>query len=169
MNFLFTAAQNKLPLYYLPIETIYEDGNAVSHFRPIVDSARIYAMPLRFAAASLSSFAVDIALFALFSFLLPTRTAQAILAATIAARICSGVFNFTLNRNWSFGSREEDWKVQGIRYLILFLCQMLASGGLVTLLSFLPLPLTVIKILVDTFLFCISYFIQRNWVFRKPS
>ena len=169
MNFLFTAAQNKLPLYYLPIETIYEDGNAVSHFRPIVDSARIYAMPLRFVAASLSSFVVDIALFALFSCLLPTRTAQAILAATVAARICSGVFNFTLNRNWSFGSREEDWKAQGIRYLILFLCQMLASGGLVTLLSFLPLPLTVIKILVDTFLFCISYFIQRNWVFRKPS
>lgn len=169
MNFLFTAAQNKLPLYYLPIETIYEDGNAVSHFRPIVDSSRIYAMPLRFVAASLSSFVVDIALFALFSCLLPTRTAQAILAATVAARICSGVFNFTLNRNWSFGSREEDWKAQGIRYLILFLCQMLASGGLVTLLSFLPLPLTVIKILVDTFLFCISYFIQRNWVFRKPS
>lgn len=169
MNFLFTAAQNKLPLYYLPIQTIYEDGNQTSHFRPIVDSARIYAMPLRFAAASLSSFVVDIALFALFSFLLPSRTARAILAATIAARICSGVFNFTLNRNWSFGSREEDWKAQGIRYLILFLCQMLASGGLVALLSFLPLPLTVVKILVDTFLFCISYFIQRNWVFRKPS
>lgn len=167
MNFLFTAAQNKLPLYFLPIETIYEDGNAVSHFRPIADSARIYAMPLRFVAASLSSFIVDIALFALFSWLLPSRTPQAILAATIAARICSGVFNFTLNRNWSFRSREDNWKAQGIRYLILFLCQMCASGGLVALLSFLPLPLTAIKIFIDTILFCISYFIQRNWVFPK--
>lgn len=169
MNFLFTAAQHKLPLYYLPIETIYENNNAVSHFRPIVDSARIYAMPLRFLAASLGSFVVDIALFALFLLLFSTRTAQAILTATIGARICSGVFNFILNRNWSFHNREDDWKAQGIRYLILFLCQMFASGGLVTLLAFLPLPLALIKILIDTILFCISYFIQRNWVFRKYS
>lgn len=169
MNLLFTAAQNKLPLYYVPIQTIYEAGNAASHFRPIVDSAHIYAMPLRFAAASLSSFVIDIVLFAFFSLLLPSRTAQSIFIATVAARLCSGVFNFTVNRNWSFNSREDNWKAQGIRYLILFLCQMLASGGLVSLMSFLPLPLTIIKILIDTFLFCISYFIQRNWVFRKPS
>ena len=54
-----------------------------------------------------------------------------------------------------------------MRYLTLFLCQMLASGGLVWLLSFLPLPLTLIKIVVDTALFFASYFIQCNWVFRK--
>lgn len=169
MNFLFTAAQNKIPLQYIPIQTIYEDGNQTSHFRPIADSARIYAMPLRFLTVALSSFVVDISLFTLFSFLLPDRTARAILTATIAARICSGIFNFTLNRNWSFSSREDDWKAQGIRYLILFFCQMLVSGGLVSILSFLPLPLTVIKIIVDTALCCISYFIQRNWVFRRKS
>lgn len=167
MNFLFTAAQKKIPLQFIPIQTVYEDGNQTSHFRPIRDSARIYAMPLRFVAASLSSFVVDILLFALFSHLLPSRTARAILTATIAARVISGIFNFTLNRNWSFASTTDNWKAQGMRYLVLFICQMLASGGLVSVLSFLPLPLTVIKILVDTFLFCISYFIQQNWVFRK--
>lgn len=167
MNFLFTAAQQRIPLQFIPIQTIYENGNSSSHFRPIRDSARIYAMPLRFTAASLSSFVIDILLFAFFSRLFAVRTAQAIFIATAAARICSGVVNFTLNRSWSFANKEDDWKAQGIRYLILFLCQMCASSGLVYLLAFLPLPLTFIKIVVDTGLFCVSYFIQRNWVFRK--
>lgn len=167
MNVLFAAAQTGIPLHFIPIETIYENGNRSSHFRPIADSARVYAMPLRFAAASLSSFALDILLFALFSYLFHVRTVRAILIATIGARICSGVFNFTLNRMWSFSSTQDNWHSQGIRYLILFLCQMLTSGALVWLLSFLPLPLTLIKITVDTALFFVSYFIQHNWVFRK--
>lgn len=167
MNVLFTAAQQCIPLHFIPIQTIYEDGNRSSHFRPIRDSARIYAMPLRFTAASLSSFVIDILLFALFSRLFAVRTARAIFLATAAARVCSGVVNFTLNRSWSFGNKEDDWKAQGIRYLILFVCQMCASSGLVYLLAFLPLPLTFIKVVVDTGLFCVSYFIQRNWVFRK--
>ena len=167
MNLLFSAAQQHIPLRYIPIETVYEDNNSVSHFRPLRDSARIYAAPLRFAIASLSSFFIDILLFYLFTVLLPSRTAQAILAATFGARVCSGVYNFLLNRHWSFSSTRDSWHAQGIRYLILFLCQMLVSGSAVWLLSFLPLPLTLIKILVDTMLFCISYFIQHNWVFRK--
>ena len=167
MNLLFSAAQQHIPLRYIPIETVYEDNNSVSHFRPLRDSARIYAAPLRFAIASLSSFFIDILLFSLFALLLPSRTAQAILTATFGARVCSGVYNFLLNRHWSFSSTRDSWHAQGIRYLILFLCQMLVSGSAVWLLSFLPLPLTLIKILVDTILFCISYFIQHNWVFRK--
>lgn len=167
MNLLFSAARQRIPLRYIPIETVYEDNNSVSHFRPLRDSARIYAAPLRFAIASLSSFFIDIVLFSLFACLLPSRTAQAILTATFGARICSGIYNFILNRRWSFSSTQESWHTQGIRYLILFLCQMLVSGSAVWLLSFLPLPLTLIKILVDTMLFCISYFIQHNWVFRK--
>lgn len=167
MNLLFCAAQQRIPLRYIPIETVYEDKNSVSHFRPLRDSARIYAAPLRFAIASLSSFFIDILLFSLFTFLLPSRTAQAILTATFGARVCSGIYNFLLNRRWSFSSTQESWHTQGIRYLILFLCQMLVSGSAVWLLSFLPLPLTLVKIFVDTILFCISYFIQHNWVFRK--
>lgn len=169
MNFLFTAAQQKIPLHYINIQTIYQNGNQTSHFRPIMDSARIYAMPLKFAVASFSSFIIDIALFAFFSHLFAVRTARAIFTATIAARICSGIFNFTVNRNWSFDSKQADWKVQAVRYLILFTCQMFASSGLVYLFAYLPLPLTLIKIIIDTCLFCVSYFIQRNWVFQKKS
>lgn len=169
MNVLFTAARRGIPLHFVGIQTIYADGNRTSHFRPIADSARIYAMPLRFAAASLASFLVDFALFTLFSRLLAVRTARAIFAATAAARVCSGVLNFVLGRNWTFSSASGDWRAQGVRYLALFLGQMAASAALVWLLSFLPAPLPLIKIAVDTALFCASYFIQRGWVFRRGA
>lgn len=169
MNALCQSAQQKLPIRYVPIQTIYENGNSTSHFHPITDSMRIYAAPLRFAAASLASCAVDLALFALFAYLLHADSSMRIVAATVGARLISGVFNFILNRHWSFSSTGEHWSTQGIRYLILFLCQMFASGGLTALLSILPLPLVLIKLVVDTVLFCLSYFIQQAWVFRQPS
>ena len=44
---------------------------------------------------------------------------------------------------------------------------MLASAGLVALVcALLPLPQTLAKFLVDTVLFCVSYQIQRRFVFK---
>lgn len=87
-----------------------------------------------------------------------------IVIATILARICSGGLNFYLNRNWSFGSNGEA-RIQLGRYITLFIGQMCMSAFLVMLLSFLPIPLVIVKVLVDSTLFVISYFVQRNWVF----
>ena len=46
---------------------------------------------------------------------------------------------------------------------------MSASAALVALLSFLPLPLVIVKALVDGSLFFVSHFIQRNWVFKRTA
>ena len=46
---------------------------------------------------------------------------------------------------------------------------MLASGGLVTLLRPLPLPLTLIKALVDGVLFVVNYWVQRRLIFREGA
>lgn len=42
MNVLLTAAEEGVPIYEIPIETVYENNNEGSHFRPIRDSVRIY-------------------------------------------------------------------------------------------------------------------------------
>ena len=84
----------------------------------------------------------------------------------------SGALNFEINRTWSFadsGSRQGDASAQAIRYGVLFVGQMSASAALVTILSFLPLPLVLVKALVDGSLFFVSHFIQRNWVFKRTS
>lgn len=42
MNVLLTAAEEGIQIYEVPIETVYENNNEGSHFRPIHDSIRIY-------------------------------------------------------------------------------------------------------------------------------
>jgi glycosyltransferase involved in cell wall biosynthesis len=166
MNFLIAAAGKKIPFRMVPIHTIYYQNNASSHFRPIVDSYRVYKTPLKFAGASLVSAAVDLFLFTLMTHVVTAEIYAQVFVATATARVCSGALNFVLNRNWTFNS-NGNWRPQAFHYLALFLSLMLASWLLVWGFSFLPLPLTLIKALVDSTLFAISYLVQRHLVFRK--
>ena len=54
MNFLAEAVR-VAPLITIPIETVYEKGNAGSHFRPVRDSLLIYREPIKKLAAGLSA------------------------------------------------------------------------------------------------------------------
>ena len=54
MNFLIEAVKSA-PLITIPIETVYEEGNAGSHFRPVRDSFLIYRQPLQKLAAGLAA------------------------------------------------------------------------------------------------------------------
>lgn len=172
MNFLTTAVKHDVPVAMMPITTVYENGNAASHFSPVRDSLLIYKQFFRFAGSSVACACVDLGLFALMTTLFNMETALLIALATIIARLTSGALNFTLNRRWSFtdsGSKRGSVSVQAMRYIALFFMQMLASMTFVTLLSFLPVPLVGVKMLVDGTLFAVSYFVQRNWVFKAPD
>lgn len=171
-NMLLELRRLRLPYAELPIETIYIEENQTSHFRPVRDSLRIYWLILRhfvgYMGASLGCFLLDLALFTLCGRLLFAGLPEElqILWSTVAARICSSLLNFTLNRRAVFRSRESLgqtlWK-----YYALCICQMLASAGLVALVcALLPLPQTLAKFLVDTVLFCVSYQIQRRFIFK---
>ena len=168
MNFLWAAAKMKIPFHGVPIETVYYEENKGTHFRAVADSIRVYKTPLRFAAASLACAAVDLGIFTLITHIVSTRVYAMVLLATVTARLLSGALNFVLNRNWSFNARQI-WTPQAIRYFTLFVFQMTASWLLVWGFSFLPLPLTAVKIIVDSKLFVLSYFVQRDWVFAKRS
>ncbi len=166
MNFLMEAAE-RVEFYYQPITTVYEDGNAGSHFRPLRDSLLIYGKPIRFALASLTGAAVDFCLFFLFEQVLFYRMATKILFSTVGARVCSGVVNFLLNKHFCFRSGGSTAR-EGVKYFTLFVGQMLLSAGWVTLLS-LILPDLLAKAIVDTTLFVISYAIQKRWVFKADK
>lgn len=58
-NLLFAAKDAGVTVREIPIETVYLESNASSHFRPLVDSARIYAQVIGFVAASLASAVID--------------------------------------------------------------------------------------------------------------
>lgn len=164
MNFLIKAVKGGMNVQFVPIQTVYQDNNAGSHFDTVRDSLRIFASLARFTASSLMSTLVDLALFALFMALANPTFALAIPVSTMLARFASGAINFTLNRRWSFGSRGKA-DTQAARYAILFVSIMAASAALVWSLSWLPLPIVVVKMLVDSCLFAVSYVVQHNWVF----
>ncbi len=171
-NMLLDMKRVGIPFEQVTIQTVYIDENATSHFHPIRDSLRIYSQILKFCAGSLAATLVDYLAFYLISLLTAGMLGKLwILVATVAARVLSSLVNFTWNRKIAFHSGRSIGSSL-LRYYCLAIPQMLASAGLLQLLtmligkSYLPL-VTVLKIAVDTTLFFLSYRIQKYWVFKK--
>lgn len=168
MNFLLDAAQRGFVLDMIPIRTIYLDGNSSSHFRVVRDSFLIYRRPITFLFVAAASSLVDLAAFWFFLYVSFQNDRNLMFPATVLARLLSGCVNFLLNKRLTFRNRGNTLRT-GARYLCLFLAVMLASGAGVTLLSRLPIPALLIKIVVDSLLFVVNYTVQRNWVFRQEE
>ncbi|MBR0353443.1 MAG: bifunctional glycosyltransferase family 2/GtrA family protein [Oscillospiraceae bacterium] len=174
-----------------PIETVYDPDDYSSHYNAVKDSWKIFKVMLRFifsdssairyVISSVSSFVLDVALFRLFLYFfhspgvmgenLPTGVITA--ASHIAARIPSSLFNFNMNKFFVFRSRDRYWK-DLLEYYCVCLPQMIVSmfllRDLVAKMSISnPSIATFVKIGVDTLLFCISYFIQKKWVFKETD
>lgn len=167
MNMLLDFAQRRIPFLYEPIETIYLDDNRASHFRVVRDSYLVYRRPVTFALAAGASALVDLGAFWLLGKLLGQGEVR-VFAAGVTARLLSGGLNFFLNKKVTFRSHGNT-KKESLRYLILFLSVMLISGGAVAVLSRLPVPTVLIKIVVDCALFIFNYVIERKWVFRRED
>lgn len=168
-NMLLEMKRRGIRFSEVPIQTVYDGKNEGTHFRPIVDSLKILRLIFVFMASSLSSSALDLGVFYLALRLLPDMK-YAILTATVIARAISSFYNFNMNKKLVFGN-GGDYRHALLRYYCLCLPQMLISALLVSLLNGLApegaLITTALKFCVDTVLFCISFVIQREWVFRE--
>lgn len=172
MNVLLDLMGRGVEIRKVSIQTIYhDDTNSVSHFRPLIDSLRIYLIIfrqfLKFASSSLSSAAVDLSLFVLFLELLFQGSSDptSVVASVVLARGGSTLFNFTVNRKLVFGNKEQKRKTLS-RYYVLVIGIMSASAvGSASLAQLLEGHVVWAKIIVDTSLFAISYLAQRHWVF----
>jgi len=173
-NQLVESVRMEIPFHEVPIETVYIDSNKGTHFRPVRDSAAIYRLLfgsfIRFTLSSLTSSLVDLGLFQLVLVLAASLPQdRRIWAATVTARICSSLYNYYVNKTIVFRN-HADHRVTFVRYYILCALQMICSAEGVTLLSrLLPVKEIVVKIIVDVFLFCISYQIQRRFVFVREK
>ncbi|MDO5747743.1 MAG: glycosyltransferase [Actinomycetaceae bacterium] len=173
-NMLVAIARHKLPFIEIPIDTVYIEENAGSHFRPIRDSIRIYfcilAAFFRFTLSSLSAAAIDFGVFSVVVFFLQDiySGGKTILLATVVARIVSSLYNFMVNRQLVFHSHSS---MPGtiIKYYSLAILQLVASAYLVTWLwhSFGAIRNTqvLVKAVVDLALFFMSFYVQRRWIF----
>lgn len=169
MNMLIEAARRGIGIQEVPIRTVYMDNNRGSHFRAVADGAKIYKLIFKFALSSGLSFLVDIGLFtALTVCVLPPAMPYRIFWGTFLARLISSVVNYCTNKTLVFQSKEKG-AVPLFRYYALCAAQMLASWLLLEAASKSGLNLTLLKLLVDGFLFLLSFFIQKIFVFKRSA
>ena len=173
MGVLMALVRRNIPVKTLPIRTIYENGNACSHFSPIRDTIRINRLVLadffRFAGVSIASFVLDQGLacgFAAALHMAGVEKAGVIWASGFAARFVSSVFNFSLNRSFVFksscGIASSAWK-----YALLCVIVIVLSNAGVTVLSFAGVSRGFAKFMCDILLYLVGYSVQSKLIFRQ--
>ena len=178
-SMIMEIAQKKIPYKEVPIETIYIDDNASSHFNAVKDSIKIYLVVLKslikFICSSIACWLIDEGMFYLFLsvILISMDHSERTVLAVIFARIISSIINFTINRHTVFHSKAS---VAGtaVKYFALAVCQLAVSTALVDVIAVNLLNVdgfleVVIKCIVDACLFLVSFTIQRKWVFKEKE
>ena len=169
---LVEASRGGIPFVEVPITTVYEGKNEVSHFNPVLDSLRVAAVLVgafaKYAVSSVASSLVDWLAFAALMALLAHAPlgGWTIAVSTLGARVVSAAFNFVTNRRVVFKAHGNARR-SAARYAALCVACVCASAALVTLVSrVLPVPAIAVKPVVDTALFFVNYRVQQAWVFR---
>jgi glycosyltransferase involved in cell wall biosynthesis len=165
LNLLLEAGNADCAIQSVDIATVYLDHNSGSHFRPLVDSVRIYAPLLTFLASSFMAFLLDTVLF-----LLLTLLVDSLLLAVVAARAVSSAMNFLVNRNVVFehGRDKPAWAT-GVRYFSLAAVLLAANFGLIRALEAAGLPALPAKILAEVILLAASFAVQQRYLFAGKA
>lgn len=174
INMLIYAVRNHFAIEEIGIETVYIDENKSTHFHPLKDSWKVYKVLFsnffRYAFSSLASCIIDLGLFELLILVFANLSVNIrLLAATVAARIVSSLFNFAFNKKIVFQS-EGKFAKQLVKYYSLCIVQMFLSAFFVIVLDkILGVNHLVEKIFVDTVLFFVSYHVQRSFIFSDEG
>lgn len=163
-NVLMQCKDKNINIVEVPIETIYLNNNVTSHFNPIKDSIKIYKLFTKYILSSLSSFVIDLTLFALILLLLKGMP-EKIIFATIIARMLSSIWNYYINANLVF-KRMTDRSIT-MYYILVVVIMLLSALSVDYFSNMFNISIILVKILVDLCLFIFSYLIQKNMIFVK--
>lgn len=145
----------------VPIETIYIDDNASSHFRPLRDGMKIYSVLFgtfpKYLLSSLMSYVVDYSLFSVLYYRVLGQTVPAM----AGARLVSAVFNFCVNKFWVFKGSGKKYNLLSYALLVLVVLAV-GSGAMHLLVDVCGLPAFAMKLVVDGALYVMNYFVQKK-------
>lgn len=165
---LLEAKKHGMKLVQFPIQTIYINGNETSHFNPLLDSIRIYSLILRYLISSLSGFVLDIVFYAAFIRLLDTAFPNYYIPiSTYLSRVILSIYVFAINKKVVFHNKGKVMPM-AIKFFLLCIAQATVSGFSVRfLVSWIGGGKIILKLIVDTLLFFVSFRIQDGWVFKN--
>ena len=120
---------------------------------------------VRFALSGASSFLLDITLFQIFCLAL-RGVENYVFVSVVIARIFSAIYNHTVNYLFVF-SGKRNYQQSARRYVLLAIVQGLCSAVLTAgIFNIVQCELEIlVKIPVDVFLFFVSYFVQKKFVY----
>ena len=162
LDMLIHCKRSGVPIQSCPIQTVYLDDNRSSHFNPIVDSLKIYAVFLRFMAASLATAAVDYLVF-----LMVYSMAANVLLAQSSARLAAIGINFALARQAVFHS--QDRVVRSLWKFILLVVVMGATSYCLiqTAMHAFGWNVVAAKVASELLVYLANFAIQRNFIFPE--
>lgn len=163
LRVLLHLAKFRHPVTQIPIETIYEAGNPTSHFRPLQDSARIWAPLLKFAASSGVATIIDYVLV-----LALNALTGALFFPVVVARMVSASVNFAMNRR-VFEATGVPLRRSALRYAALAVAVVAGSYTMLAVLTGIGMPLWIAKIIADTTMYLVSYSAQSRYVFAPAQ
>ena len=172
MNMLIHGVRRGQKIVPCIINTLYFDKNSETHFRPLIDSLKIYRVIFKdffkYIVSSVSAAGIDLAVFKIILMIMDGMNSfLKIIFSTIIARIISSAWNFTINREFVFRSMGNIHR-QVCKYYILCIFQMFLSAAMVVALDYLLSGDELIeKMIVDSVLFFFRFQIQKFYIFTK--
>ena len=175
MAMLADAKNHEQKPLQIPIETVYIAENATSHFNPLLDTLRIYRSLLQFCLSSVLSFLLDNGVFAaMIAFMSPKATVRRydILLALAIARVISCNFNYLYNRFVVFPRKGRNHRIHRSYYgyiglvVVMMTASYLLTEGASAVLDVQGVAITLVKIVAETVLFAVGYFVQKKFIFK---
>ena len=155
------------------VQTDSTGNDRASNYHVFSDTLRVFARFITYTFSSLSSYLLDVILFAVLNqHLIPriiTNDVACVWISSSIGKIAAAVLNYIINKKLSFKSKAPG-TVEFLKYLIVFLIKLTGSGVFVNLLkSYIPIPITLLRCIVDTLIFFVCYRLQKVWVFKKTA
>src|ERR1700683_2884316 len=160
LDMLLLTRNQRVAVVEQPIRTIYLDGNASSHFNPLLDSMRIYFVLLRFALISMFTAIIDNLLFSACYLYTGNK-----LTSQVVGRIGAMTFNFASVKRMVFNSRGWVWR-EFLEYTALVAISGTISYGMILLFTaHLSIGVLKAKLLAAGILFLANFLVQRDLIF----
>ena len=164
LDMLILCKHRGVGVVEVPIETIYIDGNASSHFSPVLDSMRIYFVLLRFLGASVITALIDNLIF-----ILVYSLGDSILVGQIAARSVALFVNYAMVRRYVFFSDQAHGRTFPL-YLAAVVGFGVISYGLITLaVENAGIAVVPAKIGAEVLIYLANFAVQREFIFSRKN
>lgn len=180
VNIALFARNNQIRRIQVLIETVHMDSSeedisenseqseSQKPRNPLLRFFDYNAVFLKYIISAVTTFIIDNGLFTIVLALFMVDTFVGITISTGVARLVSSIVNYLMNRFFVFkGAGDEST----VKFFALTAVKIVISAILVSMINSVVtfIHTTILKIIVDGFLFLISYYIQKKYIFGEEA